>query len=129
MKHAYLLYIVQYLWEKRIILEIKRKHRKIKSKYVLKHKCVGRIDSNFSDGNETVVEDIIQSIPGVKCMEMETYTLFHLAHCSKVPIYAGAAAMVVAHRKTGVVVEEEFHKMSERIGCLAVLRAIKNIDV
>ena len=88
----------------------------------------GRIDTNFADGNENVVENIIKNIPGVVSMEMETFTLFHLARCSRVPIYAGAAAMVVAHRNTGVVVEEEFHKMSERVGCLAMLRAVVNIE-
>lgn len=38
-------------------------------------------------------------------MEMETFQLLHLAHCSKAPIIAAAAAIVVANRCTADVID------------------------
>ena len=55
----------------------------------------GRIDPNFFDDNETVIDDVIKKYPHAKSMEMETFVLFHLSNCCRIPIKASSAAIVV----------------------------------
>jgi hypothetical protein len=57
-------------------------------------------------------------------MEMETFFLLHLARCCKVPIKAAAAAIVVANRPTGTVMDGDLLDELEREGGEAVLKAI-----
>jgi uridine phosphorylase len=59
----------------------------------------GRVDSdNFDDRNETLVDKVIAKYPSAASMEMESFQLLHLANCSKIPIYASAAAIVISNR-------------------------------
>lgn len=57
----------------------------------------GRIDSAFDDGNGDLIAAVTASVPLAKSMEMESYVLLHLARCSKTPILASAAAIVVSN--------------------------------
>jgi hypothetical protein len=60
---------------------------------------VGRIDPIFDDKNHNIIEDVLNKYPDAKSLEMETFQLLHLAHCSKIPIYASAAAIVVCQKQ------------------------------
>jgi uridine phosphorylase len=84
----------------------------------------GRIDSNFSDYNETIVESIREKYPRVASMEMESFMLLHLAKCSKKPVHATAAAIVVANRRSADVVDGETLDHCEAAGATALLNAI-----
>lgn len=57
----------------------------------------GRIDPNFIDHNESLIQTILTCYPSAKTMEMETFQLLHLAKCASklTPIRATAAAIVV----------------------------------
>ena len=54
----------------------------------------GRIDDNFDDHNESVIELALSSYPNLKTMEMETFMLYHLSKCCRIPIYSSAAGNV-----------------------------------
>jgi uridine phosphorylase len=83
-----------------------------------------RIDPNFDDENHTVVDDIVALEPDALTMEMETYLLFHLAECSKIPIHATAASIVVANRKSSSVVDEATLLFLEANGGVAALKTL-----
>lgn len=83
-----------------------------------------RIDPNFDDDNHTVVDDIIAKEPDALTMEMETYLLFHLAACSKIPIHAAAASIVVANRKSSLVIDEPTLLFLEENGGVAALKTL-----
>mmetsp|Transcript_9702 Transcript_9702/g.16198 ORF Transcript_9702/g.16198 Transcript_9702/m.16198 type:complete len:303 (+) Transcript_9702:39-947(+) len=63
----------------------------------------GRLDPAFDDGNLDIADIVKAKYPTIQTMEMETFFLLHLAACCKVPIKAAAAAIVVANRPTGKV--------------------------
>eukprot|EP00349_Pseudokeronopsis_sp_Brazil_P001384 CAMPEP_0202961970 /NCGR_PEP_ID=MMETSP1396-20130829/6073_1 /ASSEMBLY_ACC=CAM_ASM_000872 /TAXON_ID= /ORGANISM="Pseudokeronopsis sp., Strain Brazil" /LENGTH=298 /DNA_ID=CAMNT_0049682225 /DNA_START=52 /DNA_END=948 /DNA_ORIENTATION=+ len=89
----------------------------------------GRLDDRFHDDNEDLFQHVHMHYPHAASMEMETYTLLHLAQCSRIPIRAAAAAMVVANRKSNVVVHEDVvHKM-EIAGGRAVLKTIAHVPM
>lgn len=83
-----------------------------------------RIDPRFDDANSSVVDDILSKHPTALTMEMETYMLFHLAHCSKIPIFAAAASIVVANRKSSHVIDESSLHSLELKGGEACLQAL-----
>jgi hypothetical protein len=86
--------------------------------------CIGRIDPNFDDENHSVVDDAIALEPDAMSMEMESYILLHLAQCSKVPIYATAASIVVANRKSSQVIDEPTLLFMEAQGSMAALKTL-----
>jgi hypothetical protein len=54
-----------------------------------------RIDENFDDQNATVISQVESRFPAARTLEMETFILLHLASCSKAPIHASSAVIVV----------------------------------
>jgi uridine phosphorylase len=50
----------------------------------------GRMDPNFEDRNDGVLDLLLESQPSVSSLEMENFHLFHLAQCSR-----GAALFAV----------------------------------
>lgn len=64
-------------------------------------------------------------------MEMETFMLFHLAACCKPkePIYASAAAIVVANRMSTKVAEGDLLDRMEIEGGKSILRAITRMEI
>lgn len=84
----------------------------------------GRVDKNFRDDNEDIIDKIITMYPDVKSMEMETFQLFHLANSCKEPIAATAAAIVVANRKSNQVIDALTLERLEEDGGLAILKSI-----
>lgn len=61
------------------------------------HVCSGRLDTNFEDRNEDLIQNLIARHPLVGSFEMETFQLFHLARvCRKSKIHASAASIVVS---------------------------------
>ena len=84
----------------------------------------GRIDPQFDDSNEDLIEQITSKYPNARTMEMETFLLFHLAKSCKVPIYASAAAIVVANRDNNSTVDSSKLERVEALGGKAVLQAV-----
>lgn len=89
----------------------------------------GRIDPNFDDANETVIADIRAAYPMAKTLEMETFVLLHLAACSKVPIIASAASIVVANRCSAKVVDGDTLERLELEGGRAILNVITSAEL
>ncbi len=87
----------------------------------------GRIDDSFDDRNHHMVAAIRQHFPDGQTLEMETFQLLHLARCCVRPggeIKATAAAIVVANRPTGSVIDGELLHRLESDGGRAILEAI-----
>mmetsp|Transcript_25237 Transcript_25237/g.34725 ORF Transcript_25237/g.34725 Transcript_25237/m.34725 type:complete len:208 (-) Transcript_25237:67-690(-) len=89
----------------------------------------GRIDDAFDDCNTDIIDSILLEYPNATTLEMETFMLFHLAKCCKIPILASAAAIVVANRKSSLVVDEDLLKELESKGGLAMLEALISIVI
>merc|ERR1719382_224675 len=86
----------------------------------------GRRDPHFPDENEGLIGEVQRAHPSVVSMEMETYMLLHLAGCCRPAgsLRAAAAAVNVANRPTGAVVDgDKLHAM-ERDGGKALLKAL-----
>ena len=60
---------------------------------------------------------------------METFNLLHLAKCSKIQIKASAAAIVVANRISGNVIDGNLLDLLEEKGGKAILIAITNVEL
>jgi len=65
----------------------------------------GRVDSNFDDRNEELMESLCAAYPDATTMEMETFQLLHLGMCANnvegtPKVHTAAAAIVLAQRKT-----------------------------
>lgn len=84
----------------------------------------GRIDPNFGDVNDSIIDDLQRHYPRARTLEMETFQLLHLARCSKDPIHASAAAIVVANRSSAVVASEEVLNRMELESGHAIMRAV-----
>ena len=90
----------------------------------------GRLDAAFEDDNAHMVDRIVAHYaPHALSMEMESFTLLHLAKCSRVPIKATAAAIVIANRLSSKVVEGDVLKHIETVGGRAVLHAVANVQL
>ena len=81
----------------------------------------GRIDEAFDDDNTKIIQTILKTYPEAKTLEMESFQLLHLAQCSRVPIYASAAAIVVANRSTAKVIDGALLEMLEQRGNIQVV--------
>lgn len=88
----------------------------------------GRQDCRFADDNHNLVEEIKRQYPNATSMEMETFIMLQLAKCSQIPIKATAAAIIIANRLTGNVLEGDVLQRIEEIGGRAVLHAISKIE-
>jgi uridine phosphorylase len=89
----------------------------------------GRIDPNFYDCNEDILEAIRARYPDAASLEMETFMLFHLAQCCRKKVYATAATIVMSNRASSVVVDGASVDRAEREGGLALLKAIIEISM
>lgn len=89
----------------------------------------GRIDDRFHDDNNDLFEHVFKHYPHATSMEMETFTLLHLAKTSKIPIRATAAAMVVANRRSSVVVLEDVFDQIESVGGRTVLHTVAHLPL
>jgi hypothetical protein len=61
--------------------------------------------------------------------QMETFYLLHLARLSAEPILVSAAAMALANRHTGAVIDAADIQLLEARGGAAVLRAITTVQL
>ena len=84
----------------------------------------GRIDENFKDENSDLISEVSSHYSEAKSMEMETFQLLHLAHCSNSPIIAAAAAIVVANRCSSEVIDGPSLDRMELDGGRAILEAL-----
>jgi uridine phosphorylase len=89
----------------------------------------GRLDANFDDENGSIMDTIRAAYPSATTLEMETFMLLHLARCSKISIKASAAAIVVANRPTGHVIDGDLLERLESEGGRAILQAITTIEL
>lgn len=89
----------------------------------------GRIDPNFDDDNHDINKMLVERYPSARSLEMESFWLLHLAQCSKIPIKATAAAIVLANRLTAKVVDGHRVDELERKGGLSVLEAITKVSL
>jgi uridine phosphorylase len=89
----------------------------------------GRLDDRFHDDNQDLFDRVRAHYPNASSMEMETFTLLHLAQCSRIPIRAAAAAMVVANRRSCVVIHEDVVDKMEIAGGRAVLRTVAHVSM
>jgi len=84
--------------------------------------CLG-VDPNFEDKNHDWLRTLL--MPNTASVEMESFTLLHLASCAaRSPIHAATAAIVCADRVSGAVVDAHDLKAIERAAGLAVLEAL-----
>lgn len=98
----------------------------------------GRIDDRFLDANASLIDEtrkVYGATSGkddsIQSMEMEAFQLLHLAKCADVkhPVYAAAAAIVVADRATSKVIDEETLKKLELEGGRAVLDTLTSATI
>mmetsp|Transcript_30381 Transcript_30381/g.60479 ORF Transcript_30381/g.60479 Transcript_30381/m.60479 type:complete len:301 (+) Transcript_30381:59-961(+) len=89
----------------------------------------GRIDPDFDDRNHDINALLLEHYPTARSLEMESFWLLHLAKCCKVPIKAAAAAIVLANRPTGHVMDGKLLDDMERNGGLAMLQAISQVSL
>ena len=83
----------------------------------------GRDDPAFRDDNGGVLASLRAKHARVASMEMESFTLLHLAACCDT-IKAATCAVVAANRVTGAVVDTDAFRAAERASGVAVLKAI-----
>ena len=83
----------------------------------------GRDDPAFRDDNGGVLAALRAKHARVASMEMESFTLLHLAACCDT-IKAATCAVVAANRVTGAVVDTDAFRAAERASGVAVLKAI-----
>ena len=89
----------------------------------------GRIDGHFDDDNHNITQLLLNKYPTARSLEMESFWLLHLAQCSNVSIKATAAAIVVANRPTGEVMDGALLDNLEKQGGKAMLEAITQIEL
>jgi uridine phosphorylase len=90
----------------------------------------GRIDDRFYDHNHGIIDLIQKKYPAARSLEMETFTLFHLAKSAKqFPIKAAAAAIIVANRLDNCVIEDDVLHHIETTGGEAVLQALIEVTL
>jgi len=89
----------------------------------------GRIDPNFEDKNEGLLEDVCAAYPEALTCEMETFQLLHLAKSSKGSIIASAAKIILANRITADVLDSQTMAKVESLGGKAVLQAIAEAEI
>ena len=86
----------------------------------------GRRDARFRDRNGGLMDRLHSLHPGTASMEMESFTLLHLANATD-SIRAATCAIVAANRLTGDVVDVDVFKATEKAAGRAVLEAITSL--
>ncbi|GAA5945090.1 hypothetical protein JCM3775_000906 [Rhodotorula graminis] len=88
----------------------------------------GRIDRNFQDDNETLIDDLVKANPDCASLEMESAHLLHLSHLSP-NIRAAACHMVFADRTGGAFIDPAVvEELEPKVG-RACLDALVGWDV
>lgn len=89
----------------------------------------GRTGAVFDDRNEGLVDSLVESLPTLATLEMETFHLLDLARCSRGKIRASAATIVLAQRKSNAwLTKEELHSL-EVNGGEAILDALVDMPL
>ncbi len=84
----------------------------------------------FFDCNADMFEVLARKYDGhVAAVEMESYTLAHLAACSPTPIAAAACAIVLANRNSNAFLDNDTIKSRERSAGRACLAAVAEITL
>lgn len=90
----------------------------------------GRLDDNFDDRNDSLMDRMLAEHPHTGSLQMETYHLFHLAKLNEYAkgsmIRVAACAIVLAQRKSNdFLSNERKHVLEEKAGnaCLEALSA------
>ncbi|RKP20694.1 purine and uridine phosphorylase [Rozella allomycis CSF55] len=94
----------------------------------------GRPERQFYDDNASLIDQIKREYPQVATLDMETFQLFHLSNCIKDKrengILCSAVKIVVANRQKNIfLVDEERKRALERLGGLACLETLINVDL
>jgi len=89
----------------------------------------GRIDNNFDDHNEELLDKLASKYPEVKSLEMETFHLLDLARSSKGKIRATAIAIVIAQRITKEFLSNEEISKMELIAGRVTINAITSYAI
>jgi len=90
----------------------------------------GRIDPNFDDRNDKLLDDITKKYPSTGSIQMETFQLFHLASiCKSKNIFAGACAIVLAQRLANQFLDNDSKHLLEQKAGKACLEALKKMSV
>lgn len=91
----------------------------------------GRRDPRFADNNEGLMKELARRHPSALSMEMESFMLLHLARNSRPEghLRAAAAAVNVANRATGEVVDAAHLKATERDGGKAMMSALCAVEL
>ncbi|ORX91971.1 purine and uridine phosphorylase [Basidiobolus meristosporus CBS 931.73] len=94
----------------------------------------GRMDDNFKDDNQDLFEVIHKELPSAVSLEMETFMLYHLAHCTTAAplvekkhqqsIHCGASMMVFADRVTNQFIDHSIVPELEEKAGRAVFEAL-----
>jgi uridine phosphorylase len=90
----------------------------------------GRIDPNFDDCNDDIINKIREQYPDCETFEMETGMLFHLASCCKSGrIRAAACAMTFFQRSTSIGIDVAKVPVLEEQAGKAILEALINTQI
>lgn len=90
----------------------------------------GRIDPQFDDRNQELIDTFMSIYPNTSSLQMETYHLFHLAKLheytnhKKDPIHVAACAIVLAQRKSDAFLSNERKHELEIAAGNACLKAL-----
>ena len=88
----------------------------------------GRVDKQFEDHNESLIESLQKKFPNSSSMQMETYQLYHLADIlSGRKINACAVAIVVAQRNsTEFLSPQKRYEIEDKLGKVVLDCLVKN---
>ncbi|EAL66789.1 uridine phosphorylase [Dictyostelium discoideum AX4] len=90
----------------------------------------GRIDPEFDDFNEQLIENIIDLYENkVNTLEMETFQLYHLATRSKQPIKAASSTIILANRVTQAFLDNNTKVKLEIEGGRACLESLIKVNL
>lgn len=84
----------------------------------------GRQSSHFDDRNDRLIDELCETHHDLVTLEMESFHLLDLARCSKGSLKAGAAAMVIAQRRTNDFIDGKTLEKLEVEGGRAMLAAL-----
>jgi len=84
----------------------------------------GRVTDDFDDYNATLLDELLEVHPTLATLEMETFHLLHMAHCSRGTISASAACIVLAQRRSNEFLSHEAKAHVEKVAGYAVLEAL-----
>jgi uridine phosphorylase len=84
----------------------------------------GRVDANFHDHNQELVDGALSVHPDLICFEMETHQLYHLALTCAHPIVASACAIILMQRKSHEMIDHDVKVALEKEGGKAILETM-----